>query len=116
MTGLYERGRAVGTTRWKNSFGCSTASSSHRAGRIALLQDVFHAPLDRGLDLRMGENVEALVAHRLVHLLRHVRGGEFPGLHRFFQARIEREVGGALVPGFFQSSRAVAPGIRDAGG
>src|SRR5450830_1082930 len=113
MTGLYERGRAVGTTRWKNSFGCSTASSSHRIGRIALLQDVFHAPLDGGLDLRVGENVEALVAHCLIHFLRYVRGAEFSGLHCLFQAGIEREVGGALVPGFFQSSRAVASGIRD---
>src|ERR1039457_6831223 len=86
LTGRYERGRAVGTTKWKNSFGCGCASSSHRVGGITVLQDVFHAPLDRGLDLRMGENVEALVAHRLVHLLRHVGGTEFPRLHRLFQA------------------------------
>src|SRR3954447_7544094 len=45
------------------------------AGR-ALLDDVAEAQFDREEELRMRDDVEAVLAHRLEGLLRHLRGGQ----------------------------------------
>src|SRR3972149_11633142 len=67
-------------------------SERERVARIGAAQDVLHARLHRAHYLRMGEDVETLVAHRLEYPLRDIRGGEPAALDGFLQSGFAREI------------------------
>src|ERR1700750_2203507 len=56
-----------------------------RIARRALLDDVLQAQLDGAEELRMGDDVEAVLAHSLERLLRHLRGAQLAGGDRLLR-------------------------------
>src|SRR4051812_5687916 len=82
-----------------------------RVARRALLDDVAEAQFDGEEELRVRDDVKAVLAHRLEGLLRHLRGGQLAGRNRLVRLLAREDLRLRRRRAVDQIGRAVALGI-----